>query len=204
MISELPSGRALTIFTLTVAVLLVVGAAGIVIFLVSGTNAPTSSTKTTPLTIHSQTMTTNTDETSDTLCDQHPQPAYLVRLASQVEQTQSFAQQSHGLSYVLASGNNDTGETVKIDDGPPVVYPSETNLAFYSYGNNSTTSSPSSSASSSSLGSEVCPSILGTKGVVGALWIRVPINSDGSYNLANMSIYFTPGVFSNSTSLPPR
>jgi hypothetical protein len=30
------------------------------------------------------------------------QPAYLVRLASQVEQTQSFAQASHGLNYVLS------------------------------------------------------------------------------------------------------
>ncbi len=113
------------------------------------------------------------------------QPAYLTRLASQVEQTQSFARQSHGLSYTLAYGDNQSVETGTAN-GQPVYYPPETSLAFYSYGTASTA---------------VCPSNLGTKGVVGALWIQVPINSDGSYNLANMSIYFTPGVFTNSTAV---
>jgi hypothetical protein len=114
------------------------------------------------------------------------QPAYLLRLASEVEQTQSFAQQSHGLSYELASGDNESAETGTAG-GKPVYYPPETTLALYSYGTTPTA---------------VCPSILGIKGVVGALWIRVPINSDGSYNLGNMSIYFTAGVFPNSTASP--
>ncbi|MDV3292647.1 MAG: hypothetical protein LYZ70_00065 [Nitrososphaerales archaeon] len=117
---------------------------------------------------------------SSTPCSQ---PAYLMRLALRVEETQSFAQQSHGLSYVLASGNNDSA-TTGTNNGKPYYSPPKTNLALYSYGTASTA---------------VCPSNLGTKGVIGALWIHVPLNSDGSYNLANMSIYFTPGVFTNST-----
>lgn len=131
------------------------------------------------------TPTQRTDSvSSNTLCNQ---PAYLIRLASQVEQTQSFAQQSHGLSYILASGNNDSATTGTYD-GKPYYSPPKTNLALYSYGTTSTA---------------VCPSSLGIKGVVGALWIHVPINNDDSYNLANMSIYFTPGVFPNSTAITP-
>ena len=119
---------------------------------------------------------------SNTSCDQ---PAYLIRLASQVERTQNFTQQSHGLSYVLAGGGNESATTGTVG-GKPFYAPPQTNLALYSYGTTSTA---------------VCPSNLGTKGVVGALWIHVPINDDGSYNLANMSIYFTAGVFTNSTGI---
>ena len=112
------------------------------------------------------------------------QPPYLFKLASMVEQTQVFAQQAHGLSYVIASGNNDSA-TTGVSNGEPYYSPPETNLALYSYGS---TPAPG------------CPSELGYKGVVGALWIRVPIERGGSYNLTGMSIYFTPGVFANGTA----
>lgn len=126
--------------------------------------------------------TSTSGVSSTTSCNQ---PLYLVRLASQVEQTQSFAQQSHGLSYTLAYGDNESAATGTAN-GKPIYYPPETSLAFYSYGSASTTAA--------------CPSDLGTAGVVGALWIQVPIDTDGSYNLPNMSVYFTPGVFTNSTA----
>lgn len=115
------------------------------------------------------------------------QPAHLINLASRVEGTKIFAQQSHGLSYVLACWNNESAETGYADVGgvrEPLSYLPETNLVLYSYGTGTTTA---------------CPSTLGTKGVIGALWIQVPLGSDGTYNLAGMSIYFTPGVFTNST-----
>jgi hypothetical protein len=129
-------------------------------------------------------LTTNTG--SSTSCDQ---PAYLIRLASQVEQTQTFAQHSHGLSYVVAYGNNQSA-TTGTAGGKPFYSPPQTNLALYSYG------APTAYAAYST---PVCPSDVGTKGVVGALWIYVPIKSDNSYDLANMSVFFTPGVFANST-----
>ena len=115
------------------------------------------------------------------------QPAYLTSLVSLVEGTQSFVQQSHGLSYVLAYGDNESAETGYATVSgvrEQLSYPPRTSLALYSYGTGTTTG---------------CPSTLGTKGVVGALWIQVPLGSDGAYNLTGMSIYFTPGVFSNST-----
>jgi hypothetical protein len=134
-----------------------------------------------PRTTHSPRTTVIVSSSAS--CDQ---PAYLLRLASEVEQTQSFAQQSHGLSYELASGDNQSAQTGTVD-GKPSYYPPETSLALYSYGTTPTA---------------FCPSVLGIKGVVGALWIRVPINRDGSYDLGNMSIYFTAGVFTNSTASP--
>ncbi len=87
------------------------------------------------------------------------------------------------MSYVLASGNNqtETGEA----NGNSIFYPPETDLIFYSYG---TASTPA------------CPN-LDTRGVVGALWIQVPVNINGSYNLMTMSVYFTPGVLTNNTVL---
>jgi hypothetical protein len=126
---------------------------------------------------------TSTNSGSSPMCNQ---PSYLVRLVSQIEGTQTFAQQSHGLSYVLAYGSNDSAET-GTSDGKPIWYPPKTELALYSYG----TSLPAG-----------CPSTLGPKGVVGALWIRVPINANGSYNLANMTIYFTSGAphFNNTSA----
>ena len=111
------------------------------------------------------------------------QPAYLVRLASQVEQTQSFVQASRGLSYVLAFGNNETGSGTA--NGIPVVYPPLTLLTFYSYGGAPT---------------QGCSSSLETSGVVGALWVQVPVEN-GAYNLTQMSVYFTPGVLTNDTAL---
>jgi hypothetical protein len=135
---------------------------------------------------HSASPVNNTQSTgginSNTSCDQ---PAYLLRLASQVEQTQEFDQKSHSLSYVLAYGYNASAET-GVADGKPVYCPPYVGLTLYSY------ATPSVA---------VCPSHVGTQDVVGALWIEVPLNDDGSYNLANMSIYFTTGVFANSTSL---
>lgn len=112
------------------------------------------------------------------------QPAYLVRLASQVEANPKFASQSHGLSYTLAYGDNESGTTGEVG-GRPYSTPPETTLSFYSYG-----TSPN----------QPCPTIQGLTGVVGALWVGVPINPDRSYNFFGMTVYFTPGVFINGTS----
>ncbi len=145
--------------------------------------SPASSATSSSTTIPSLDSTQSTGSvTSSTSCNQ---PPYLVKLASQVEQTQNFTQQSRGLSYVLAYGDNQSAETGTVNGKPTYSLP-ETSLAFYSYGTTSTA---------------VCSYNVGTEGVVGALWVQVPINADGSYDLANMSIYFTPGVFSNSTSI---
>lgn len=110
-------------------------------------------------------------------------PAYITKLASQVEATQAFTSQSHGLNYALAYGYNESAETGQAG-GKSLAYPPDTSLAFYSYGTNQT---------------QVCPQAQRTSGVVGALWVSVPIGPDGSYALANESVYFTPGVFTNET-----
>jgi cytochrome bd-type quinol oxidase subunit 1 len=163
-----------------IALIVIGGAtAAFVLAMQPGPASSATSSSTTTSSLDSTLSTGNT--VSSASCNQ---PPYLVKLASQVQQTQNFSQQSHGLSYVLAYGNNQSAETGTAN-GKSIYSPPETSLAFYSYGTTSTA---------------VCPSNLGTEGVVGALWIQVPINSDGSYNLANMSIYYTAGVFTNSTA----
>ncbi len=136
--------------------------------------------------------------------------SYYVRLAGEVQKDNRFVTASNGSTYVLAYGSNATAETgiegAKNSTSPPpgttasgpappggylvggtsVYYPPSTSLAFYSYGNSEVTQ---------------CPSALGIRSVVGALWVQVPLNPDGSPSLANMSIYYTPGVFSNSTAV---
>jgi hypothetical protein len=113
------------------------------------------------------------------------QPAYLARLASQVESNPKFTSQSHGLEYILASGDNQSATTGEVD-GKPYSAPPETTLSFYSHG-----TSPN----------QPCLETQGPTSVVGALWVGVPINPDLSYNFSGMTVYFTPGVFVNGTSL---
>jgi hypothetical protein len=83
---------------------------------------------------------------------------------------------------------NQRNETLGAGDvivgGTPYYSPPNTSLAFYSYG---ATPQP------------YCPS--SDQGVVGALWVTVPVNFDGSYNMAKLTIYFTPGVFPNGTAI---
>jgi len=112
------------------------------------------------------------------------QPSYITKVASQVEENPKFTSQTHGLSYFLASGNDD-GATTGTVKGKPFYAPPKTNLVFYSFGTDSQ--------------SARCPMTWDLKGVVGALWVKVPKNPDGSYKLSSMSVYFTPGVFINST-----
>ena len=112
------------------------------------------------------------------------QPAYLVRLASQVESNPKFTSQSNGLEYTLAYGDNQSATTGEVG-GKPYSAPPETTLSFYSYG-----TSPN----------QPCPATQGLTGVVGALWVGVPIDPDLSYNFSGMTVYFTPGVFVNGTS----
>jgi hypothetical protein len=94
-----------------------------------------------------------------------------------------FISQTHGLNYVLVSGNDD-GATTGTVHGKPFYAPPKTNLVFYSYGTDSQ--------------SAVCPRPL--NGVVGALWVHVPDDPDGSYNFRSMLVYYTPGGFINGTS----
>jgi hypothetical protein len=110
-------------------------------------------------------------------------PAYISRLTSQVEQTQSFAQASHGFSYVLAYGDN--GTETGTASGMPVFYPQETDLTLYSYGSDPVPACPNSD----------------TQGVIGMIQIVVPSYANGSYNFAGMSVYFSPGPLSNYTVL---
>jgi hypothetical protein len=112
------------------------------------------------------------------------QPPYLAKLASLVEANPRFALQSHGFSYILAYGDNESGTTGEVE-GKPYSSPPETTLSFYSYG-----SAPS----------QPCPQVQGLTGVVGALWVGVPINPNLAYNFSGMTVYFTPGVFVNETS----
>jgi hypothetical protein len=110
---------------------------------------------------------------------------FLTRLASQVEAQPRFTSESHGLVYALAYGDNQSGTTGQAN-GRTYSAPPETGLAFYSYGTGP---------------DQPCPEVQGLSGVVGALWVRVPINPDKSYNLSGMTVYFTPGVFVNGTSV---
>ncbi len=112
------------------------------------------------------------------------QPAYLVRLADEVELSQKFVSQEHGLTYVLVSGDNQSATTGQID-GRPYYSPPATQLEFLSYADGP--------AGDCQLGR-------GTRGVVGALWVQVPLFSNGTYDIDNASTYFTPGVFPNGTS----
>lgn len=111
-------------------------------------------------------------------------PSYLTNLASRVQADSRFTAQSHDLSYALAYGDNESGTTGQVG-GKPYSTPPDTALTFYSYGGAQVTA---------------CPSALGDKGIVGVLWVHVPLATDGSYNLANMTVYFTPGLFTNSTA----
>jgi len=111
-------------------------------------------------------------------------PLYLSTLAAQVQTNQRFTSQQHGLSYVLAYGDNESGTTGQVN-GRPYSTPPETALTFYSYG-----AEPFNA----------CPNNFPSSPIVGVLWVHVPLSPNGSYNLSNMSVYFTPGLFTNSTS----
>ena len=111
-------------------------------------------------------------------------PPYLSALAAQVQSNQKFTSEEHGLSYVLASGGNESGTTGQVN-GKPYSTPPNTALTFYSYGSEPIT---------------VCPANFPSSTIQGVLWVHVPLSSDGSYNLSNMSVYFTPGLFKNSTA----
>ena len=111
-------------------------------------------------------------------------PPYLSDLASQVVVNQRFTSQQHGLSYVLAYGDNESGTTGQVN-GKPYSTPPDTALTFYSYG-----AKPFNA----------CPNNFPSSSIVGVLWIHVPLSPNGSYNISNMSVYFTPGLFTNSTS----
>jgi hypothetical protein len=145
-------------------------AAAIVAVIVIGTAAA----------ISLETRNRSTSSTSpSTFC--LPFPAYITRLASQVEQTQSFAQASHGFSYVLAYGENGTEEEGA--SGRSFLYPPEADLTLYSYGRDPVPACPGSN----------------TQGVIGMLQITVPSFENGSYNFAGMNVYFSPGPLSNGT-----
>jgi hypothetical protein len=109
----------------------------------------------------------------------------MVQLASQVQTSPKFTSQLHGLSYVLVTGDNESGTTGQVG-GKPFHTPPDIGLEFWSYGPKPING---------------CATNLGNKGVVGVLCVRVPINPDKSYALANMTVYFTPGLFTNSTSI---
>ncbi len=133
-------------------------------------------------------------------------PSYLIDLASQVQADPRFVSASAGLSYVLATGNNESTETVvidahvqqtgnnltggtsssKLEGGTTIYYPPETNLLFYSYG-----SQPPAT----------CANTLGSKGVVGMISVNVPITPTASYDLQGMSLDHTNGVMSNGTAV---
>ena len=111
-------------------------------------------------------------------------PPYLSTLAAQVQANQRFTSQQHGLSYVLAYGDNESGTTGQVN-GKPYSTPPDTALTFYSYGVKPI---------------NACPNNFPSSPIVGVLWVHVPLSPNGSYNLDNMSVYFTPGLFTNSTS----
>ena len=111
-------------------------------------------------------------------------PSHVTNLAAQVEQDPRFVQAAAGLRYALVAANDD-GATRGTVNGKPFYAPPKTNLIFYSFGTDGQ--------------SARCPMTWDLKGVVGALWVKVPKNPDGSYILSSMSVYFTPGVFINST-----
>jgi len=111
-------------------------------------------------------------------------PPYLATLAAQVQTNQKSTSQQHGLSYVLAYGDNESGTTGEVN-GKPYSTPPDTALTFYSYG-----AKPVSA----------CPDNFPSSPIVGVLWIHVPLSPNGSYNVDNMTVYFTPGLFTNSTA----
>lgn len=134
------------------------------------------------VTLFSSNATQTTATTSENYCGA---PQYMVTLASQVQASQKFIDQSHGLSYVFFTGDNESG-TTGISNGKPFRTPPATSLDFESYGAKPV---------------NACPSVLGSKGVVGVLLVRVPINPDKSYDLANMTVSFYPGLFPNTTAI---
>ncbi|HKW04303.1 MAG TPA: hypothetical protein VJN71_03290 [Nitrososphaerales archaeon] len=137
------------------------------------------------------------------------QPQYVTNLAMQVRQDPRFASAGGNLSYTLIYGDNVgattgvvnatlvktssadprnvTGGGGTLVGGTPYYSPPRTELAFYSYG---LTSQPACA-------SNPYPG----RTVVSALWVEVPLNANGSYNMANMTIYRTPGLFTNGTAI---
>jgi hypothetical protein len=137
------------------------------------------------------------------------EPPYLTNLATQVRQDPRFASVGGNFSYTLIYGDNVSATTGVINatwvktssstdprnttgggegtvvGGTPYYSPPRTELAFYSYG----------FASQPSCASNPYP---GQK-VVSALWVDVPLNPNGSYNVPNMTICRTPGLFTNGT-----
>lgn len=142
------------------------------------------------------------------------QPIYLAKLASKVQSAPKFLLASQGLQYVLVNGENESATTGVVNatlvktsstvsngngtsaannateinggvvvGGTPYYSPPRTDLTFYHY----TVSSQPACASTN-------------QGVTSVLWVRVPLNTDGSYNFSAMNIYQTPGIFTNSTT----
>lgn len=111
-------------------------------------------------------------------------PSSLSTLAAQVQANQRFTSQQHGLSYVLAYGDNESGTTGQVNGKPHSTSP-DTALTFYSYGDKPVSA---------------CPDNFPSSPIVGVLWVHVPLSPNGSYNLDDMTVYFTPGLFTNSTA----
>lgn len=133
-----------------------------------------------------------------------------MRLAAEVRQSPVFASKAGGFSYTLVSAENTSATTGVVNatlvktgsansqnvtgkfsngivGGTPFYAPPKTRLAFYSYG----------TAAQVSCASNPYPN----QKVVGALWVDVPMNANGSYDLAHMTIYYTPGLFVNGTAI---
>jgi hypothetical protein len=85
-------------------------------------------------------------------------PPYLATLASQVQANQRFTSQLHGLSYILAYGDNESGTTGEVN-GKPYSTPPDTALTLYSYGAKPV---------------HACPANFPSPPIVGVLWVHVP------------------------------
>jgi hypothetical protein len=117
-------------------------------------------------------------------CGYHDLPQSIIGLVQRVEADRNFTVSSHGFEYVF-EGYSENGPTNGTVDGRPYYAPPTTSLTFYSFGS----------------ANPVCSGGIPANSVVGALWIKVPKNSDGSYDLSNISVYYTPGLFLNQTAV---
>lgn len=128
-------------------------------------------------------------------------PPGLSNLLLKVQADSRFRRASGGLAYDFSGADNESAirgivNGTAIQSGPvpdnyifvggtPYYVPPTTHLDFYSHGSTST----GRCADDPRMG----------QGVVGVLEVTIPINPDGSYNLNNMSVSHTSGVFGNGT-----
>jgi len=128
------------------------------------------------------------DSTTGTIAGVCGFPQYILNLASRVESDLRFTAIKHQHDQAFAfEYYSETGPTTGTADGKPYYAPPKVEMAFYSYGSQAQTFCPGDPR--------------GAEGVVGAIWVTIPMSPAGSFDLANMSLYYTRGVFRNSTAI---